>query len=257
MGLGIVLGLVKRGYPERLIRIVEKSPERLKTLSATTSVEISDVMRVSFGDVLLLAVKPQDFGPIAETLRPLLSPSNLVISIMAGISTDRLRLLGKGMPFVRAMPNTPALVNESMTTFYAEDGVEEASLVFVERLLATVGKVSRTQNEDLIDAATAIAGSGPAYSFYLAEQMEAAACELGFDPVLARKIVVQTLSGAAKLLTETGESPAVLRSNVTSPGGTTEAACRHFDVAGMSQIVRQGCFKAYERSKELSGNVDK
>jgi pyrroline-5-carboxylate reductase len=174
--------------------------------------------------IAVLAVKPQIAPAILPALDASLPRDCLVMSIMAGLPLDTLaRVLG-GRPIVRAMPNTPAAIGQGMTVACAGAGVSEAAVALCGRLLAAVGEVAWIEDEALMDAVTAVSGSGPAYVFLLAEILEQAAAEQGIPAALARQMARRTIAGAGALLAASTEDAADLRRAVTSPGGTTEQA---------------------------------
>src|SRR5690606_18588479 len=203
----------------------------------------------------LLAVKPQVMRGVCEPLAPVAARSRpLVVSIAAGIPVDRLReWLGDGTAVVRCMPNTPALLGAGVTGLYAGPGVDAARRADAEAVLAAAGATVWIDEEPLMDAVTAVSGSGPAYVFLLAEAMQAAAGAEGLDPDQARTLVVHTLLGAARMLAETGEPASELRRRVTSPGGTTQAAIERFQADGFEALVARAIHAARVRGAELAG----
>lgn len=214
----------------------------------------------ALGGQVLLAVKPQSLADVARSLSPLLGATpRVVISILAGMPIDRiaaaLELPSQQCPIVRVMPNTPARLRKSMTAL-ATRGPLTRNLpphaVLAHDLFASIGEVVRI-NEDLMDAYTALAGSGPAYVFFLAEALMSAAHELGFDRITADRVVRQTIAGAASLLTDSSETPEALRAAVTSKGGTTEAATTLLESrqvkAAITDAVRAGTARGAELAK--------
>ncbi len=174
--------------------------------------------------IAVLAVKPQIAPSVLPALYQYLPAGCPVLSIMAGLRIDTLaRALGD-RPVVRAMPNTPAAIGEGMTVACAGPGVSDSAVALCDRLLAAVGEVAWIAEEGLMDAVTAVSGSGPAYVFLLAEILEQAAAEHGIPPALARQLAHRTIAGAGALLAASPEDAAALRRAVTSPGGTTEQA---------------------------------
>jgi pyrroline-5-carboxylate reductase len=203
--------------------------------------------------VVLLAVKPQAMAAVLPELAPLAGPDTLFVSIAAGTSLHRLsELLGEGLHAVRAMPNTPSAVGRGMTVACANARVSAAQRELATMLLAAVGEVGWVESEPLIDAVTAISGSGPAYVFYLTECLAAAGEALGLDAGLAMRLARATVSGAGEMLHQLDDAPSTLRRNVTSPGGTTAAA---LDVlmgeGGLSQLMRRAATAARDRAREL------
>lgn len=202
------------------------------------------------GDGLLLAVKPQMLEAAARDLAGAAS-GRMVISILAGTPSARVdEALGGGCRVVRAMPNTPARIGRGTTAIAPGAGAGEADVAEAERVFGAVGVVVRIE-EGLFDAFTALAGSGPAYLFYLGEAMERAAGSMGFGPAPSRAIVRSVLAGASLLLEGASESPGELRRNVTSKGGTTEAALEVMEGAGVGDAIVRAIVAARDRGEEL------
>lgn len=206
-------------------------------------------------DVLVLALKPQILTEAAPALAPLVSRDTLVVSIIAGkTAADLARLLPGADAIVRAMPNLPASIQRGATGAFASARTSERQRAVADALLAGVGIVEWVADERLIDAVTALSGSGPAYLFLLAECLAEAGVAAGLEPGLSDRLARATIVGAAALLDEAGEDPATLRRNVTSPGGTTAAA---LDVlmgdGGLAPLMRDAVAAAKRRAGELSG----
>lgn len=198
---------------------------------------------------VVLAVKPQVFPQVAPDLL-IGDDSQVLISIMAGLSSDRINaLIGKECRVVRVMPNTPALVGAGMAGVAICGTAQAGDGDLAKQLFSAVGEVIEL-TEPEIDAINAVSGSGPGYLFYFAEAMEQAAIELGLGEH-ARRIVAQTFFGSGKLMVETGDDPAELRRKVSSPGGTTQAACESMDDANVKQAIAAAMRVAFERAKEL------
>ena len=198
-----------------------------------------------------MSVKPVDVAAVLDSVRDVLAPDAVVVSIAAGLSTSFLAAqLSPGQPIVRVMPNTPAFVGAGMSVLSAGSSATEAHLDRAERLLSTVGRVRRV-DEPLQDAVTAVSGSGPAYFFYVVEAMADAGVALGLDRELATELAVETAYGAGLLLHETGVDPAQLRRNVTSPGGTTAAAIASFDERDVPGHVLAAMRACRDRSVEM------
>lgn len=202
---------------------------------------------------VLLAVKPQMLAGLAEQSRELFAAeSRVVISILAGTPTARVRaMLGPGARVVRAMPNLPAKIRQGTTALCAGAGTRPGDDAFAREIFAGVGPLVVTIDESLMDAFTAVAGSGPAYVFYLAEAMIQAGVRLGFDEPTARDLARETIAGAGNLLAESDEGPEKLRAAVTSKGGTTEAACKKLDEAGVMPALVEAIRAARDRGREL------
>ncbi len=207
-------------------------------------------------DVVVLAVKPQIMQAVCEPLKAAVLEHNpLIISIAAGISIDSLQQwLGgkdKSLPIVRCMPNTPALVQSGMTGLYANPQVTGAQKDLAESILRAVGSTLWLDNEDKLDAVTAVSGSGPAYYFLVMEAMQNAAQKLGLSAEDSRLLVLQTAFGAAKLALESTDDAATLRQRVTSKGGTTEAALKELIDGGLPELFEKALQAAENRSREL------
>jgi len=201
--------------------------------------------------VIIVAVKPQVFDKAVAPLAGLFGPKKLLISICAGLSTKRIeQAVAPGTRVVRAMPNTPMLVGRGMSAVCAGAAAKPADVAKAQRLLGAAGQVIRVP-EDLMDAVTAVSGSGPAYFFYFTELLAAAGVKVGLTEEDARLLARVTFEGAAKLLAESAEGPEEHRRRVTSPGGTTEAAIKTFDALGLAKIVAAAVEAARDRGREL------
>ena len=202
---------------------------------------------------LVVAVKPQSFADAAPLLKTFTTPSTLVVSIMAGMTIGKIGA-GCGGAVVRAMPNTPAAIGRGMTVAAPAPAVSAAQRAFADALLRSTGDVEWVDDEVLMDAVTAVSGSGPAYVFLLAEELAAAGVAAGLPAELATRIARATVSGSGELLHQSDLEAAILRKNVTSPGGTTAAA---LDVLmgkdGMKDLMTRAVAAATKRSKELAG----
>lgn len=230
--------------------------ERREFFARTFAVRAIDdnPQAVKAADIVVLAVKPQQVGDVLAGLKSAMSNRKLVISIVAGVTTGRIeRELGKGTRVIRVMPNTPALVGAGAAAIAKGSQATEDDLATAESILGAVGICVRVE-EKFIDAVTALSGSGPAYVFYVTEAMIKAGVAAGLDGPLAKKLAVQTVYGAAKLLVESGEEPESLRRKVTSPGGTTEAALKVMTQRKLVEIFSEAMKAAEKRSQELSGS---
>ena len=213
--------------------------------------------RTAAADTLLLAVKPQDMraavGPLAGKLR-----GKLVISVAAGIRLrDLSRWLGGHAKLIRCMPNTPALIGAGIAGLYAPPAASAAEKRRAERILGAVGAVVWLQDESLLDAVTAVSASGPAYVFWLIEQLAKSGDALGLAPQVSMKLALQTALGAAMLASRSKEPPAVLRERVTSRGGTTEAALRVFEQERLAEHFRRAVAAASRRASEMGDLLGK
>ena len=203
------------------------------------------------GDIVVLAIKPQNLAEAMSGLSGQLKPNQLVLSIIAGA---RINTLCQGLNhrcIVRAMPNTPAQIGEGISVWTATAEVTEQQKRWAGSILSTMGKEIYVDDEKYLDMATAVSGSGPAYFFLFVESLIEAAVKIGLPPDAAEELVLQTMIGSGHLLLKSGKSPAELRQMVTSPGGTTAAALLQFEKGGFSDLVRQAITAAYNRAKEL------
>jgi pyrroline-5-carboxylate reductase len=205
-------------------------------------------------DVVVLAVKPQVMRSVLEPLQSIAQKQRpLLVSVAAGIREASLNSwLGGNLPIVRCMPNTPALVQAGATGLYANPQVNKEQRSLAESILRTVGITLWFDDEAKLDTVTAVSGSGPAYFFLVMEAMQAAAESLGLKPDDAKLLVVQTALGAARLALESEQQPAELRKQVTSKGGTTEAALNQLNAGGLVPLFAEALKAAEERSKELA-----
>ncbi len=203
-------------------------------------------------DMVVLAVKPQTFAAAAESVRRFIGPDTRVLSVMAGIPMEALtRELG-AQRVIRCVPNTPARIGRGVTAYVMSPACAEEDRTLVEQLLAPLGAVEPIAAERLMDVVTAVSGSGPAYVFLLAEVLAAAAEQEGLDRETAMRLASQTVAGAGALMLETGEPPSALRKQVTSPGGTTEAALDILAAAdGLGPLLRRAVAAAAQRSRQL------
>ena len=256
MATALVGGLLAKGWQPADLALSDRSEEALAPHAAQglfTSTTNADVLTRS--DVVVLAVKPQ---VMAEVLKPLAATVQarqpLVISIAAGIPVASIeRWLGGDLAVVRAMPNTPALVQSGATGLYASAGVSHEQRKQAETILNAVGLTLWVDDESLIDSVTAVSGSGPAYFFYVMEAMIAAGCQLGLDEKTARALTLQTALGAAQMAITADVGPAELRRRVTSPGGTTAAALEVLMAGnGFQPLLTKAIAAATKRSKELA-----
>ena len=254
MASAMLGGLIRRGAYLPGLHVVEpqaQARERLaQQFAVATSAALGDTALDC--DVLVLAVKPQQMEAALAPLAGILS-NQVVVSIAAGTRLSSIsRWLGGYRKVVRAMPNTPALIGEGITGLYADPSLSATERDQAQSVLAAAGDTLWVNDENQIDAITAISGSGPAYVFYFIEALEAAAAQLGFDAMDARKLALQTFKGASLLAAQSPDSPALLREKVTSKGGTTEAALRSMmDEDAVGEAIGRATKAAYERGQEL------
>jgi len=256
MTTSLVGGLRARGAAAEDLAVadpVEAQLERLRFgygVSATTD----NAAAVRGADLVVLAVKPQDMAAAARSIADELgSRRRIVVSVAAGIRlADLGRWLGPGVPAVRTMPNRPALIGAGITAACAGAGVTDTERAAVERVLSAVGPLVWLDEESQMDAVTAVSGSGPAYFFLLIEALEDAGASLGLPRATARHLAVHTALGAGRMVAEGPDSPATLREQVTSKGGTTAAALAVLERADVRGIVAEAVAAAARRSAELA-----
>lgn len=255
MARSLIGGMIERGVSPTQIHVAEPFAAARESLSREFGVVTGtdNGAAAEQADVVLLAVKPQVMRAVCEEISDRLPAAAVCISIAAGLTSAQLdRWLGGGRAVVRAMPNTPALLGAGATGVFANAATSDAQRASAERLLAAVGISVRIDDEALMDAVTALSGSGPAYAFLLGESMQTAAQSLGLPEAAARALMAQTLLGAARMLSEGSESAATLRSRVTSPGGTTQAAVETLIEGGFQTLVQRAIEAAARRGAELS-----
>ena len=259
MGRALVGGLISSGHATSHISVADAFEPSRQACRELFDITVYDNNHAAAknADVVVLAVKPQQMREVALDLGEVADDATLYISIAAGITTTHLAAwIGGTRAIVRCMPNTPALVGSGAAALFANARVSDAQRALANRLLVAVGSAQWLEDEGLMDAVTAISGSGPAYFFLFIELIEKVAQELGLSADLARSLALETAFGAAKLARDSAHAPASLREQVTSPGGTTECALRVFSEAKLEAIVRQALTAARDRSVELARQVE-
>ncbi len=256
MAGSLVGGLIADGWNPDSISVADLEAEQLQRLRASYPVNTStDNKKVVLdSEVVVLAVKPQAMKAVAiELSGSVLNKKPLILSIAAGIRLgDLQRWLGGRCPLVRCMPNTPALVQSGATALIANGEVSDNQKSLAENILRAVGLTLWIDDENLMDAVTAISGSGPAYCFLLIEALQTAGERLGLPAETARLLAIQTAFGAAKMALESTDDAAVLRKHVASPGGTTEAALRVLEDGQIRELFEAAVTAARDRSRQLS-----
>jgi len=259
MARGLIGGLWAQGRPPASIRVAEPVDALRDALARDFGVRVfaraADAAQGA--STWLLAVKPQVMHAVCDELAGAAAADPLVVSIAAGITSAQLdRWLGGGRAVVRAMPNTPSLIGQGVTGLFATAAVTPGQRADAEALLRAGGPTAWIDDEALMDAVTAVSGSGPAYVFLLAEAMQAAAERQGLPAATATLLVQQTLAGAAAMLVQAGEPASVLRARVTSPNGTTQAAIETLQAGGFEALVDRAIERATQRGRELSAAND-
>jgi len=256
MARALVRGLLHAGHPAGRIQVADPDPSQLEqvvALHASVGIHADNREVARTADVLVLAVKPQLMAGVALQLAA--EPrraGQLILSVAAGITLDSLAgWFGSGAPLVRVMPNQPATIGAGISGLAASPGVGDRERQLAQYIASATGQAVWLPDEALMDAVTAVSGSGPAYFYLLMEHMERAAIELGLPADLAAALTRETALGAARVVIETKAEPGLLRAAVTSPGGTTAAALRVFEAANLDAIVHQALAAARDRSAEL------
>ena len=253
MGGAMLSGWLARGLDPRCVSVIEPYPSQEISALATKGIRLNPSPK-DVGDVatLVVALKPQTFGEAKAMLKSFAGASTLVVSIMAGTPIASISQACGGI-VVRAMPNTPAAIGRGITVAVAANGVSNSQRAVADALLRATGSVEWIDDEGLMDAVTAVSGSGPAYVFLLAEELARAGVEAGLPPELATKLARETVAGSGELLHRSELASATLRQNVTSPGGTTAAALEVLmGPHGMQQLMTRAVAAATRRSKELA-----
>lgn len=254
MAASLIGGLRAQGVPAAAIRASDPGAEQRALIAAEHGIELfaDNAEAVAGAEVVVLAVKPQVMKAVCQALAAHLRPEQLIVSIAAGIGCASLEAWLGERPVVRCMPNTPALLRQGVSGLFANARVSAAQRQQAEQLLGAVGLALWLDEERLLDAVTAVSGSGPAYFFLLMEAMTAAGEQLGLPSDTAAQLTLQTALGAARMATESGVDAAELRRRVTSPNGTTEAAINAFQAGGFEALVQQALAAAARRSAELA-----
>lgn len=252
MAASLIGGLLAAGRAPESLRVAEPDAARAQVLRERFGLQVADRAQaiVAGSSTLVLAVKPQQ---MAEALRGVTPDAGCcVVSIAAGIRVDFLRAaLGPSLHYVRSMPNTPALYGCGISGLYASPGTPESARLSAEAVLSAAGETVWLEREEELDAVTAVSGSGPAYFFLLVEAMREAGEALGLAPQTAARLAARTCVGAARMIEDGRTDVAELRRQVTSRGGTTEAALAHLESAGLRPLFRDALAAAARRSREL------
>ncbi|SIO09628.1 pyrroline-5-carboxylate reductase [Sulfurivirga caldicuralii] len=256
MARSLIGGLINSSYDRQRLLATDPNEDARQQLTSTLGISALADNHEAAGkaDVVVLAVKPQQLQAVCRELADTVQQHKpLIVSIAAGIRSDDIdRWLGGSMAIVRAMPNTPALVGSGASGLYANAAVTPEQKELAENILRAVGITVWVNKETLLDAVTAVSGSGPAYFFLFMEALSEAGERLGLEAEDARLLTLQTALGAARMAMESEEPFATLRQKVTSPGGTTEAALKVFGREGCSEIIDQAAQAAYQRAGELA-----
>lgn len=255
MGLAFARSFIKYDLVKKdELLLVEKSNERCEVLSLNKEGVVVQTINADIGkyDLVILAIKPQDFVSMSSELKNVLQDHQIILSIMAGIPIKKIQD-HLGHPYVvRAMPNTPAMLGMGITGFTSAEGISISKLFKVENLINATGRSVYIEDESMIDAVTALSGSGPAYFYYIVKHMVEAGKSMGFDESTALQFVKQTMLGAYHLINNAELSLDDLIKAVASKGGTTEAALKVFGEQNLDNAIKDGILAAENRAKELS-----
>jgi pyrroline-5-carboxylate reductase len=234
--------------------LIEKNAARADTLREEKAGVVVDIISTHIAecDIVILSVKPQDFASVQEGLRQFLVPQQVVLSIMAGIPIAAIQEKLDHRLVIRAMPNTPAMIGMGITGFSAAKELSFAQLLKVDNLINATGRSVFLEDETMLDAVTALSGSGPAYFYYLVKAMVEAGKQMGFEESMATLLVKQTMLGSFHLINNAEKSLDDLIKAVASKGGTTEAALAQFEAGNLAQTLKNGILAAENRAKELS-----
>lgn len=258
MGEAVIAAVLRAGVAVDDLAVSERSAARANELGARHGVRAADgnAKVAARADVIVIALKPKDVAGVLAEIAPVLRPGALVVSVAAGLPIAFYEArLPAGVPVVRVMPNTPAVIGEGAAAISGGTSATVEHLDRVQALLAGTGLLLQVPEHDL-DAVTAISGSGPAYVFYLVDALAEAGVLLGLTRQQALQLATATFRGSSMLLDQTGEHPVVLRERVSSPGGTTVAALRELDAHGVRAAVLAAALAARDRSRELAAELD-
>lgn len=254
MGEAIIAGLLKSGnYSPEDIQAVEIVESRRRFINQTYKVECFDDAKkvVDFGDIVLIAVKPNVVGKVLEQIGPVMKPGKVLVSIAAGVTLEFMRkFVPEEIPIVRVMPNIACFVREAMVTFCATPNITEKELDMVTNMLGLLGKTMRL-DEKYLNLATGLVGSGPAYIYLIIDALADAGVRLGLPKDVSITLAAQTTLGAAKMVVETGEHPVKLKDKVATPAGTTVEGLLELERGGLRATIISAVTRAAERAKGL------
>jgi pyrroline-5-carboxylate reductase len=257
MGEAMLAAMMSKNLAtSRDITVSDISEGRRQFLSQKYTVKVSNnnLQAIAGADIIILAIKPQILTGVMAELTGHLKPNQLVLSIIAGARINTLQQGLDHKAIVRSMPNTPAQIVEGVTVWTATTSVSDKQKKTVGDILEAMGKEFYASEESVLDMATAVSGSGPAYLFYFVEAMIDAAVKIGLPRDMAKEMVIGTVLGAGHLIEQSGKEPSELRRMVTSPGGTTAEAIHKFEESGFSNLIYQAVKAAHEKSRQLGAN---
>ncbi|RKL67314.1 pyrroline-5-carboxylate reductase [Salipaludibacillus neizhouensis] len=261
MAEAMISGIIKTGTlePRQVIVTNRSNEERLLELHNRYGVQgiVRDKLKIESADIIVLAMKPKDAKVSLDSIKDQIRPDQVVMSVLAGISTTFMeKNLQAGQQVIRVMPNTSSMIQESATAISPGENVTMKNVRLAKKLLQSIGKVYLIEEEQM-DLFTGIAGSGPAYYYYLMEHVEKIAKENGMEVSQAREIGAQTILGAARMMLEREETPAQLRKNITSKNGTTASGLQALADNGGGDAIKAAIEGAMQRSKEISEELEK
>jgi pyrroline-5-carboxylate reductase len=254
MAHAIISRLINNGTKRNQIKISDTNEALLSLRKAEFNLEVftDNAKLAAQCGVIVLAVKPQVLSSVCKALKDKLTTNTLIISIAAGVkSGDIERWLGGNQAIIRTMPNTPALINQGITGLFANEQASDKQKSLAENMLNSVGECLWVDDESLLDAITAVSGSGPAYFFLMLESMAKAGVALGLDEAVAQKLSIQTALGASMMASSSKDSPQQLRNKVTSKNGTTQAAIESFQDQDFEVIIIHAIRAAFDRANEI------
>jgi len=261
MARSLIGGMIATGISNQNISVAEPKADLRKRLNEDFGVRVSEenTSVAKEADVTVLAVKPQILQEVVTSLGIVIAETrSLLISVAAGVTCSSIeRWVGGDPALIRVMPNTPALIGAGISALYANNNVSDGQGTLAEKIMAAVGKTVWIKEESLMDAVTAVSGSGPAYFFYIMQAIHDAAVRNGLDAQTARLLSLETALGAARLALASTENPGNLQAQVTSPGGTTEAAIKILDDSGVRDALQQAVSAARARGGELAKLLDR
>ena len=258
MAYALISGLIRNGFNAQNIMLSDTDTELLSQRHAEFNLEVftDNVELASQCDVVVFAVKPQILSIVCKELQTHIDHHPLMISIAAGVrATDINRWLGGDTAIVRSMPNTPALLGKGATGMVANDAVSGKQKALAEQILGAVSECLWVEDEKMLDAVTALSGSGPAYFFLMIESMAKAGVALGLDEKTAEQLSIQTALGASMMASKGEDSAHELRAKVTSPNGTTQAAIESFQDQNLEMIVSHAMRAAFDRAREMGSEL--
>ncbi len=254
MGEAMIGGLIRQGLvePSQIMATAPRAERRMELVTRHgIAVTADNAEAARFGQVVILAVKPQTLPKLLPTLAGTLSDGELLLSIVTGARIDGLATALGHRAVVRAMPNTPAQIGEGMSVWTADPSVSEVQRSWAQQILGSLGRDLPVADESYLDMATALSGTGPAYVFLLMEAMVDAGVHLGFPRYMAEQLVAQTVLGSVRYAQQSGRHLTELRNGVTSPGGTTAAALSELERGGLRTVLSDAIWAAYRRAVDL------